>query len=55
MENKKGDVEIDTLIYWIVGVAAFVLVLVGLYFLFKGSGLGAVRYIKNLFKFKGVG
>jgi len=50
MKNKKGDIEWDTMIYWIIGI----LVLVLSFFLYKilsGKGTSALEYLKNLFRF----
>jgi len=50
MMNKKGDIEWDTIIYWIIAV----LVLVLGFFLYKvlaGKGISALEYLKNLFRF----
>jgi hypothetical protein len=47
--NKKG-VELEYLFWWIVAIAVLVIVVLG-YFIASQKGLGAIDYIKNLFRF----
>lgn len=51
MKNKKGDIELNTLAYWIIGIAILVLIAVA-YFIISGKGAGMIEHIKNLFRFK---
>ena len=48
--NKKGDVDIDTLVFWIIAILVLV-VFIGGMFILKGKGVGALDYIKELFRF----
>lgn len=50
--KKRGAVEWDVLIPWIIGIIVMVLVFV-LYFVLKSKGSGALDYLKNLFSFGG--
>jgi hypothetical protein len=47
---KKGQLEWDTLIPWIIGIAVLILAFV-LYKIFYGKGVGALTFLKNLFRF----
>lgn len=50
MIAKKGDIEIDTLIPWIIGIAVLAVLLV-LYGVLNDKGGGAISFLKNLIKF----
>jgi hypothetical protein len=50
IKEKKGDLEFDTLIPWMIGIG--VLVLMGvLYFTISGKGSSAWDAIKNIWRF----
>ena len=49
-KGKKG-MEIEMLAWLLIGVLVLVVVVVG-YLLLKGKGVGAIEYIKNLFRFR---
>lgn len=48
--NKEGDIEIETLIWWIVALVVLVVVILG-FFVLQGKGTGALEYLKNLLRF----
>lgn len=50
MINKKGAIEQDTLIYWIIAVVVLVLMFF-LYKILSSKGISAIDYLKNLFRF----
>jgi hypothetical protein len=50
--GKKGDMEIDTIIYWIIGLAILVVAVIG-FMILKNKNIGAVEFIKNIFRFGG--
>ncbi len=47
--NKKGQAW-ETLIPWIIGVIALVLIII-LFMILSGKGSGAITYFKNLVRF----
>ena len=49
--KRKGDIELETLAWWIIALIVLVIVVFGL-FILKGKGIGAIEFIKNLFTFK---
>lgn len=49
MNNKKG-MEMEYLIWWIIGIAVLV-VAIGGFLILKSRGLSAGEYIKNLLRF----
>ena len=50
---KKGAIEFDTLAGFIIAIAVIILVTI-IFFVLKDKGIGALEYIKNLFRFGGV-
>ena len=48
--KKKGAFEMDQLAWWIIGIAVLVVVIIGL-FILKEKGVGAMQYLKNIFRF----
>lgn len=48
--NKKG-IELDMLGWWIIGIAALVIVITAS-IIWKGKLQGALDFIKNLFRFR---
>jgi hypothetical protein len=48
VRSKKGAFEMDMLAWWIWGVVGLILVL-GVIFILKDKGVGAMSYIRNLF------
>lgn len=50
--KKKGDVEFDELIPWLIGLVLFALMVIG-YFYLKNKDINLIEYIKNLFRFRG--
>lgn len=51
MKERKGQIEWDTLIPWIIGIVVLSLVL-GSYFLMKGSGGNLLEGLRNALKFR---
>ncbi len=50
--KKRGDIEFDTLIPWIIAIV--VLILVGiLFWIFNKKGTGAIEFFKELWRFGG--
>ena len=49
-KEKKGQIEIDEIIWWIIAIIVLVLVVI-LYFTLKSKGINIIDYIKNLVKF----
>jgi len=49
--SKKG-MEMDMLAWWIIGAIALV-VLVFVVMMLTGKGMGAINFIKNIFRFRG--
>lgn len=52
-KNKKG-IELDMLGWWIIGIVALVILIIAIGIL-RGKGVGALEFIKNLFRFKSTG
>jgi len=52
MTNKRGALEWDTLIPWLIGIGVLILMVI-LYLILKGKGVNAIDYIKNLLRFGG--
>jgi len=50
--KKRGDIELDTLGWWIIAIAVLLIAIVA-YILLSGKGTGMLEYIKNLFRFRG--
>jgi hypothetical protein len=50
--RKKGDIEIETIAYWIIGLAILVVAVIG-FIILRGKNIGALDFIKNLFRFGG--
>jgi uncharacterized protein (UPF0333 family) len=48
--SKKGDIELDTLVYWLIALLVLI-VLVVIIAILTGKGSDALNYIKNLFRF----
>lgn len=48
--NKKG-VEIQGLIWWIIGICVLVIVL-SAYFILKERGVSAIEYLRNVLRFR---
>ena len=48
--KKRGDLEFDTLIPWIVAILVLILIFV-LYGIFSKKGTGAIEYFKQLWRF----
>lgn len=49
-EGKRGAIELETLAWWLIGFAVFVLMVIG-YLIARGRVGGVLEYIKNLFRF----
>ena len=47
MRGKRGDIEWDTLMYWIIGIIVFIIVL-GIIFLLSSKGANALAYLKGI-------
>lgn len=47
--DKKGQMW-DNLVPWIIGIFVLI-VIVGIYMVASGKGLGAIEYLKNLLRF----
>lgn len=48
--EKRGDVDTDTIVWWV--IAAVVLVLMfGIYMVLSGKATGLLAYIKNILRF----
>lgn len=47
--NKRGF-EMEFLGWWIIAIAVLIIMLIG-FFILKGKGIGAIEYVKNLFRF----
>jgi len=47
--NKRG-MEIEMIGWWILAIAVLVILVIGIMVL-KGKGIGAIEYVKNLFRF----
>lgn len=50
--GKKGAIEVDTLIPWIIAAVVLVVIVVGLVILNK-KGVGSIAFLKNIFGFGG--
>ena len=50
MVAKKGDIEIDTLIPWLIGLVVLAILIV-LYMTLNDKGGGAISFLKNIIKF----
>ena len=48
---KKGSMETEMLGWWILGFVVLVILIVGI-FILKGKGIGAIEYIKSMFRFR---
>ena len=48
-KNKKG-MELEMLGWWIIGLIAFVIVVLAIMML-KGKGFSAINFLKELFKY----
>lgn len=49
--GKRGDIEWDTLIGWIIAIVVLVVILAIFFLVLKPKGISAFEYLKNLFKF----
>lgn len=49
VKNRGGEVEVDAMIWWIIGIVVLVLVVI-LFFILKDKGINLLAYVKNLFK-----
>jgi hypothetical protein len=47
-KDKRG-MELEVLGYWILGIAALVIIVVG-YIYFKSKGVSAIDFVKNVFR-----
>lgn len=50
MKKKIGAIEMDAIGWWVIAILVLVVVVGGLLVL-KGKGIGAVEYLKNVFRF----
>lgn len=50
--KKKGAIELETIAYWIIALLVLTVLIVA-YIVLKGKGVGAIEFIKNLFRFGG--
>ncbi|MEK6906193.1 MAG: hypothetical protein AABW81_01075 [Nanoarchaeota archaeon] len=54
MLNKRGSgkkaMETEMIGWWVIALAVLVIMLIG-FMILKGKGIGAIDYIKNLFRF----
>jgi len=48
-KNKKGDIELDVLGWWILGFAVLLILAIGTWYFF-GKGSSAIDYLKNLLR-----
>lgn len=48
---KKGDIEFDTLIPWIIAAIILAVMIIG-YIVLKSKGINALEFIENLFRFR---
>jgi hypothetical protein len=53
MKKNKKAMEMQMLMWWLIGIAALVFIVLGIIVL-KGKGQGALAFIQNLFRFKSV-
>lgn len=49
--RKKGAIEIEQIIKWIIAIAVFVFVVLGWYGIADGKASGAIEAIKNSLRF----
>ena len=47
--GKKG-IESEVMVWWIIAIVVLAVMLVG-YFILKSRGIGAIEFIKNMFRF----
>ncbi len=52
-KNKKG-IELDMLAWWIIGLVALIILILAIMVL-RNKGVGALEFIKSLFRFKSTG
>jgi len=50
-KKRKGMIAIDELLKWLLGLMIFVVIVVSIIYMSK-SEMGAIEYIKNMFRFK---
>jgi UPF0716 family protein affecting phage T7 exclusion len=50
LRNKRGDLELETIVVWILVILVLVFFLVGA-FILKGKGVNALDYMRDLFRF----
>ncbi len=50
-KDKRGDIELEQLAWWIIAIAVLILILIG-YFILSGKAEGILGHIKNLFRFR---
>lgn len=50
MKKRRAAFELDSIAWWIIGIAVLVVVVLGL-FILKGKGIDAMNYLKNIFRF----
>ncbi len=48
--NKKGDIELEMLAWWMIAILVLVIMLVA-YLILSGRGQAILGHIKNLFRF----
>lgn len=48
--NKKGEIEFDTLMPWIIAIGVLVL-MAGVYWVVSGKGSDSINFLKDLFRF----
>lgn len=49
-KNKKGDMDVDTLLPWLIALGLLAVMIAG-YLLFKNKGVDSIEFLKNLFRF----
>jgi len=50
MKIKKGAIEFEVLVWWIIGIIILILIIIG-YFILSGKGNYLIEHIKNIFRF----
>jgi len=50
-KRKKGAIELETLIWWIIAIV-LLFIIIWIYIKLKGSGESGLDFIRNLFRFR---
>ncbi|MEM4325746.1 MAG: hypothetical protein QXU40_00385 [Candidatus Pacearchaeota archaeon] len=49
--NLKRAIEVEILAWWIIALVILIVIAIG-YFILKEKGIGALDYLKNMFRFR---